>query len=618
MRRTRICRPVLLAILAIGITGTAGRVRGEDAVTPGEIRIDHPTLRCLGFRWLVSGDADGDATCTVQYRKKGDRLWREAQPMCRVNDEVADVQHGAWKCGNLFAGSVLFLDPGTAYECRFTMSDPDGGGAEKMVTPLWTRAVPVVPEGGPSRHVYPPGFEGERAEPAYDTIAAAFKAAAPGDTILLHAGVHKGKIALEKSGTAEKPFVFRAAPGDEGKAVVDGRNGKCFDIWTQSHFWFVDLVIRNASFAIKANECHGLVVMRCRMEDVYHGVLGYLPGTNWYIADNVIIGRAKTWYPRSAASRALRQPDNFGDATGINLCGSGHVACYNRVERFWDCIAVANHGRPKNKDKPAQMCIDIYNNRLSEAIDDNIECDFGSHNVRAWENLCLNAHVALSTQPFYGGPCYLIRNIAYGHLKPWKLHNYPQGVRAFHNTTIGTEQAFASTPPGWGNAIFRNNLILGMQRYAMETGSPHKLTSLDYNGWRKTNDPDRFIKWNDGKGYRKYATLKEFAEGTGHEAHGIMVEFDVFRKVKPPVAGKTYGVEDFDVRLAEGAPAIDAGERLPNINDRYLGEAPDVGALEYAPVPHYGPRPRPAPEAQPSAAPAPAPPSTPAADPAGG
>jgi len=589
--------------LVVAVVLFAGHACAEDAVTPGEFKVDFPTLRCLGFRWHVSGDADGDATCEVAYREKGGTLWREAQPMCRVNNEIADRQHGAWKCGNLFAGSVLFLEPDTEYECRFTMKDPDGGAAEKTVTAR-TRAVPVVPEGGPKLHVYPPGFEGERAAPAYDGIASAFKAAKPGDTILLHAGVHKGKIALQKSGTAAKPIVFRAAPGAKGKAIVDGQNGKCFDIWSQSHFWFVDLVIRNASFAVKANECHGLTVMRCRMEDVYHGVLGYLPGTNWYIADNVIIGRAKTWYPRSAASKALRQPDNFGDATGINLCGSGHVAAYNRVERFWDCIAVANWSRPKNKDKPAQMCIDIHNNFLSEAIDDNIECDFGSHNVRAWENLCLNAHVALSTQPFYGGPCYLIRNVAYGHLKPWKLHNYPQGVRAFHNTTIGVEQAFNSTPPGWGNAIFRNNLILGMQRYAMESGSPHKLTSLDYNGWRKTNDPERFIKWNDGKGYKKYATLKEFAEGAGHEKHGIMVDFGIFADVKPPVAGRTYKAEDFDVRLVKGAAAIDAGEPLPNINDRYLGEAPEIGALEYAPVPHYGPRPVKRPPPEKNAAPA--------------
>jgi len=36
---------------------------------------------------------------------------------------------------------------------------------------------------------------------------------------------------------------------------------------------------------------------------------------------------------------------------------------------------------------------------------------------------------------------------------------------------------------------------------------------------------------------------------------------------------------------------VDAGTRLPNINDDHLGAAPDLGAYELgAPVPHYGPR----------------------------
>jgi hypothetical protein len=46
-----------------------------------------------------------------------------------------------------------------------------------------------------------------------------------------------------------------------------------------------------------------------------------------------------------------------------------------------------------------------------------------------------------------------------------------------------------------------------------------------------------------------------------------------------------------DFHLRPGSKAIDAGVRIPNVNDDFLGEAPDMGALEGdLPAPHYGPR----------------------------
>ena len=41
--------------------------------------------------------------------------------------------------------------------------------------------------------------------------------------------------------------------------------------------------------------------------------------------------------------------------------------------------------------------------------------------------------------------------------------------------------------------------------------------------------------------------------------------------------------------LDAGSNAVDAGRRLPNINDDFIGEGPDIGVLErgFEP-PHYG------------------------------
>jgi hypothetical protein len=47
-----------------------------------------------------------------------------------------------------------------------------------------------------------------------------------------------------------------------------------------------------------------------------------------------------------------------------------------------------------------------------------------------------------------------------------------------------------------------------------------------------------------------------------------------------------------DFRLKPNSAAVDAGCILPDVNDGFIGKAPDLGALEVGqPVPIYGPRP---------------------------
>ena len=91
-----------------------------------------------------------------------------------------------------------------------------------------------------------------------------------------------------------------------------------------------------------------------------------------------------------------------------------------------------------------------------------------------------------------------------------------------------------------------------------------------------------------------YASLAEFRQATGHEQHGVELDFDVFRNVKPPDPERPHAVyrhERMDFRLKADSAAVDAAVRLPNINDGFTGAAPDLGALESGqPAPVYGPR----------------------------
>ena len=49
-----------------------------------------------------------------------------------------------------------------------------------------------------------------------------------------------------------------------------------------------------------------------------------------------------------------------------------------------------------------------------------------------------------------------------------------------------------------------------------------------------------------------------------------------------------------DFSLKEGSPVIDSGVVVPNLAEAFSGEAPDLGALEFVPSPHWGVRSLPA------------------------
>ena len=266
------------------------------------------------------------------------------------------------------------------------------------------------------------------------------------------------------------------------------------------------------------------------------------------------------------------------------------MICYNRISRFWDCLAIANYGKPPHDLDLQCVAIDFYSNDLFDAVDDGIEADYGCHNIRVFENRIRNAHTGLSAQPSYGGPIYFIRNQLYNITSlSLKLHNWCTGLEIYHNTLICARGAFRSYAR-WQNGILRNNLFLGASRYAVETGSPHPRTSLDYNGYRGA-DPERLFKWFDGEKEERYPSLGTFAEATGFERHGIMLDFDIFTRAEMPVEGTTYGPDFGDLALRPEAIAVDAGAVLPNINDGYTGDAPDLGCFERGqPRPHYGPR----------------------------
>lgn len=377
-------------ILLIANNGIA-----QTNVIAQKLYIDPPTFHCLAFRWIISGDTNTNASVTVRYRETDTSKWNEALPLLRIDEDTINKDYDSFKTGNLFAGSVLNLNPATSYEVNLTLSDPDGGYAEKTIK---TSTLHPDNEFFPDQiiHLYPRDYRFTEKSPSFHSLNLALASSYPGTLILVHPGTYNGSYELENSGSENHPLIIRGT--DRDKVIFDGNGteGKIFNLPGKDHIRFENLTIRNGFTAIKANGADDLSVKNCHIYNVHYGVISFSQSRDWIISNNLIEGRVKQWFKRGEVKKKYSTP------TGIVVQGVGHIACYNTIANFWDCLTIHNLDSPGTWQNPLNMCIDFYNNKLYNAADDCLELDFGFHNIRAWNNQIMNSHVGISTQPNYG------------------------------------------------------------------------------------------------------------------------------------------------------------------------------------------------------------------------
>ena len=661
MRRASPCR----FAIALSLLWTTA-VFAADKATVKEFITEPATLVSLGFEWRIAGDDNRNATVSVSYRRKGEQAWKDGPLMLRIGNERINENALQYTTPNGFAGSIFDLEPATEYECRFVMSDPDGieGRAEHLVS-VRTRVEPKPAAGGKVYHVYPPAYNGQKQEPAFTGLLAAYYTGSshsdnfntypprvePGDTILVHAGLYKddryryggaglgtvssGTYFLTQSGTPDRPIVIKGA-GD-GDAIFDGDGAyNLFNVMAANDNYFEGLTIRNTDLAFQAGlknitGASGLTFKRCRFENVGRAIYTDWSGSkNYYIADNVIIGRFNPSLLIGFTGRTWQNLPEFNPRLvseyAVKVYGSGHVVAYNYIANFHDGVDVATYGNPDGSPNPIRdrmpVSIDFYGNDIFNMEDNCIEADGGAHNIRIFRNRCFNhGHRALSVQPAFGGPVYFIRNIVYHAPEGGavKFTASSSGIVVYHNTLIAPVKPMLLAA---SNVHYRNNLILGksdtLETFAVETNTNY--SSSDYNGFRPNEGAEFSFEWStppfatranfpgeagklpvqqqarleaETRVTRKFKTLKEYSEATGQDRHSLLVDYDVFVHVTPPGPDPRtlYKPSDFDFQLRPGSIAVDAGVRIPGVNDDFTGRAPDLGALEAGrPVPHYGPR----------------------------
>lgn len=557
----------------------------QAAMPGGEPVAETPTLHSLGCYWVISGDDNANATVALQYRAAGEQQWKGGMELFRVEKDkhrpekhkpALDLAAGQV----LFAGSIVLLHPDTAYQVKLTLNDPDGPAPLVKTLEMRTRAEPQLKPGRVFKRVVPGDGGGGTGTPEdpFKGLAAAIAAAKPGDGFLLAAGTYDGPFTIKTRATAHDPVVFRGEDRDKVILRTKGEKGSRVITANDSrHVWLEALTIRDAEYGVLAHDATGLVVRDCRIAGVTYGIAATRDQRNavdgFFIADNVIEGPS-TW-PRTKGIESAR---------GVQVTGSGHVVCYNRITGFADAIDTYPSGRVDS--------IDFHNNDVRDMTDDGIELDYSIRNVRCFHNRLTNVFQGISVQPVHGGPVYVFRNAIYNiEMEPFKIHNGPSGALFFHNTTVkrGTP-LLVSTPEEASRIVTRNNLFVGTNAsYAFECQPPMKDCDLDHDGF--AGGPyGQFLKWNG----RRYATADDVRrKAPVYKNVSAFPNVGLFESGVTPPRDPKERQDVPDLRPAKQSPAVDAGVELPGINDGFEGKAPDLGAYEStAPLPHYGPRTR--------------------------
>jgi len=151
-------------------------------------------------------------------------------------------------------------------------------------------------------------------------------------------------------------------------------------------------------------------------------------------------------------------------------------------------------------------------------------------------------------------------------------------------------------PPEKSTWIIQNNLSIGpggtdlpLTDYTTGQAGPRHVISHNAYNAAAANAPCRI-------GRQRFPSLDEMREATGFDQGSLFADgYTVFQDApEPPHTKRGTGLlsaESVDLRLRPEAKPVDAGIRMPGINDDFSGDAPDIGAYETGKdLPVYGPR----------------------------
>jgi len=561
------------------------------------VQTDRPTMATLGVKLPFTGDNNGNSSVALQYRASGDSVWSSGLPLYRVHPEVSPKTAGV---ALAYAGSIFDLRANTGYDIQLTISDADGvvdQTGRKLPSPAT-----VILSGISTR-----GIPGDPATPNVVNVstaaqlAAALANARAGDVIMLAPGTYTGNFRISASGTAQNPIVIRGSNsiGVDGSYAdstkLDGNNCTgCNILEVYGSYTHVEwLTLQHATRAMRSfNATTANVYRRLHTWDTEYGHTGSNTGaaqTDFVFADNILEGRLA--WPNTCKIDTSCQ---WSSVDGIALYGHGHVVAHNRLSGFGDAIANWFAGA---------RSLDIYGNDVVWNYDDAVELDRAHGNIRFFRNRVANTWEGVSFQPVYGGPAYIFRNVGINvQNENLKIHpnrrDDPSGFLVYNNTFVSNSFGHAwNNQTGGGchyfdiqNNLFAGPVPLGANEVDVTCSQDHG--NINYNGY---NSDGRFAFKLNGA-YQSFGTFADLQARSPLEHDGQLLTVpacgSVFTSCLVAPGDNSTFVQPQDVTPDSASGALDKALVLPNVNDKYTGGGPDIGAVEAgcrAPV--YGPRP---------------------------
>lgn len=524
-----------------------------------------PTFHSFSIYWPIQQDSGLIGTCKVSYKREEESSWHEALPLW------FDQRNGE------FRGSIVHLISGKDYLVR--LIPEDSARTTVLSASTWSEEFPIA------------------------------------DTVYLPKESNQPFV-IDRSGTSNGYILYTHKPGDSAVIDVQRLHSLCVEVADSTAYIIIrGLILRGA-------QQHGI-----RLHDHVHDVVieqndisgwGTDDADGWGLnrqsaifsakkypnIERIIIQYNKLHHPKTNSNSWVEQRINGSfhpsgpQAIHLAETKGNHVIRFNDIysdstHYFNDGIGAAENFSHKgfpNKDS------DIYGNKISNCWDDGIESEGANQNVRIWGNYIDSTYVKIAIASTSIGPLYIWRNIANTSRKSALESDsdmYERGpfIKAgglaidsvfygggrtyvFHNTIYQQQSGENDLPLGSGsaiqasggylyNVISRNNIFLQYQ--ARQAAFLERADSC-------TNDFDYDIY--NGK-------LVDSCNFEFHEKNGIqlaeneLIAFDTL-KTAPKFT------------LSTDSKGIDAGQIIPNFNDDFLGNGPDMGAVERGkpPMPH--------------------------------
>ncbi|HLA40632.1 MAG TPA: DUF1565 domain-containing protein, partial [Candidatus Glassbacteria bacterium] len=219
---------ILLSLICVSLlfsTGYSAALAAGESTAAGIEAVSleaYPTFNCIGLRLAYKGDSDSNAVARVRYREKGADAWRQALDLARIKD-------------SRFAGSVFFLNSGTAYEVEVRLDDSGGVKGVKTSIIVSTRAENFPAGTGRTWYVSPLGDDAAAGtvENPLHTISAAAERVKPGDVVRVAPGTYREQVKLSRSGKKEAYITFSAA----GPGVILTGADPAYDLIPATPLW---------------------------------------------------------------------------------------------------------------------------------------------------------------------------------------------------------------------------------------------------------------------------------------------------------------------------------------------------------------------------------------------